>query len=75
MNQVDRKKALSSVTAPTLVIHGTDDPVVPWEAGRDTAEAIPRAELMLIDGMGHDLPHGGAWPRIVEAIAAHTLKV
>jgi pimeloyl-ACP methyl ester carboxylesterase len=74
MNQVDRKKALSSVTVPTLVIHGTDDPVVPWEAGRDTAEAIPRAELMLIDGMGHDLPHGGAWPRIVEAIAAHTSK-
>jgi hypothetical protein len=29
--------------------------------------------LMLIEGMGHDLPHGGAWPRIVEAIAAHTL--
>jgi pimeloyl-ACP methyl ester carboxylesterase len=74
MTQGNRKKALASVTVPTLVIHGTDDPVVPWEAGRDTAEAIPRAELMLIDGMGHDLPHGGAWPRIVEAIAAHTSK-
>ena len=74
MTQTDRKKALAAVTVPTLVIHGTDDPVVPMEAGKDTAEAIPGARLMLIEGMGHDLPHGGAWPRIVEAIAAHTLR-
>jgi pimeloyl-ACP methyl ester carboxylesterase len=74
MTQTDRKKALASVTVPALVIHGTDDPVVPMEAGKDTAEAIPGARLMLIEGMGHDLPHGGAWPRIVEAIAAHTLR-
>jgi pimeloyl-ACP methyl ester carboxylesterase len=74
MTQPDRRKALASVTAPTLVIHGTDDPVAPVEAGIDTAEAIPGAQLMLIEGMGHDLPHEGAWPRIVEAIAAHTLK-
>ncbi|MGD0230860.1 MAG: alpha/beta fold hydrolase [Syntrophorhabdales bacterium] len=74
MTQADRRNALASVTAPTLVIHGTDDPVIPVEAGRDTAEAIPGAHLMLIEGMGHDLPHGGAWPGIVEAIAAHTLK-
>jgi pimeloyl-ACP methyl ester carboxylesterase len=75
MNQANRKKALAFVTVPTLVIHGTDDPVVPMEAGIDTAEAIPGAHLMLIEGMGHDLPHGGAWPRIVEAISAHTSKV
>ena len=74
MTQTERKKALAAVTVPTLVIHGTDDPVVPMEAGKDTAEAIPGAQLMLIEGMGHDLPHGGAWPRIVEAIAAHTLR-
>ncbi len=75
MAQANRKKALASVTVPTLVIHGTDDPVVPVEAGRDTAEAIPGAQLMLIEGMGHDLPHGGPWPRIVEAIAVHTSAV
>jgi pimeloyl-ACP methyl ester carboxylesterase len=74
MNQPNRKKALASVTVPTLVIHGTDDPVVPVEAGIDTAQAVPGSELMLIEGMGHDLPHGGAWPRIVEAITAHTSK-
>jgi pimeloyl-ACP methyl ester carboxylesterase len=59
---------------PTLVIHGTSDPVVPVEGGKDTARAIPGAELILIEGMGHDLPHGGAWPRIVEAIGKHTQK-
>ncbi len=75
MTQSNRKKALASVTVPTLVIHGTDDPLVPVEGGRDTAEAIPGAQLMLIEGMGHDLPHGGAWPRIVEAIADHTSRV
>jgi len=56
------------------VIHGTADPLVSVEGGKDTAEAIPGAQLMLIEGMGHDLPHGGAWPQIVEAITTHTLK-
>jgi pimeloyl-ACP methyl ester carboxylesterase len=74
MVQPNRKPALASVKAPALVIHGTDDPLLPVEAGKDTAEAIPGAELLVIEGMGHDLPHGGAWPRIIEAIAAHTLK-
>jgi hypothetical protein len=44
------------------------------DCGKDTANAIPGAQLMLIEGMGHDLPRGGAWPRIVDAIAAHTGK-
>jgi pimeloyl-ACP methyl ester carboxylesterase len=74
LTQENRVPALSKVTVPTLVIHGTDDPLVPVEGGKDTARAVPGAELMLIEGMGHDLPHGGAWPRIVEAITAHTRK-
>jgi pimeloyl-ACP methyl ester carboxylesterase len=74
LTQPNRKLALASVKAPTLVVHGTADPLVPVEGGKDTAQAIPGAQLILIEGMGHDLPHGGAWPRIVEAIAAHTLK-
>ncbi len=74
MTQGDRRNALASITVPTLVIQGTDDPLVPMEAGIEIAEAVPGAELMLVEGMGHDHPHGGAWPRIVEAIAAHTLK-
>jgi pimeloyl-ACP methyl ester carboxylesterase len=66
-----RRAALARVTAPTLVIHGAADPLVPLAGGRDTAEAIPGAELLVIEGMGHDLPPE-AWPRIVDAIALHT---
>ena len=51
-----RRKRLRSVTAPTLVIHGTDDPLVPVEGGRDTAAHIAGARLHEIVGMGHDLP-------------------
>jgi pimeloyl-ACP methyl ester carboxylesterase len=74
LTQNDRTSALASIKVPTLVIHGTRDPLVPVEGGKETAAAIPGAELMLIEGMGHDLPHGGAWPTIVEAVTAHTLK-
>ena len=54
----DRRKLLRKITAPTLVIHGAEDPLVPVEAGRDTARHIAGAKLMVIDGMGHDLPPG-----------------
>ncbi len=69
--QGNRKPRLASITAPTLVIHGADDPLVLVAGGKDSAEAIPGARLMIIDGMGHDMPHGSAWPRIVEAVTAH----
>jgi pimeloyl-ACP methyl ester carboxylesterase len=72
LTQKNRKPDLASVTVPSLVIHGADDPLVPIECGMDTAEAIPGAELVVIDGMGHDPPHGGAWPQIVDKIATHT---
>jgi pimeloyl-ACP methyl ester carboxylesterase len=68
-----RVEALRSVTAPTLVIHGNDDPLVPVEGGLDTHQAVPGAELLLIDGMGHDLPQE-TWPRIVDAISGLTEK-
>ena len=64
----DRTSALGRITAPTLVIHGTADKLVRPSGGRATAQAITGAKLMLIDGMGHDLPRG-AWPRIIEGIA------
>lgn len=75
LTQIDRRPALASLKVPTLVIHGTDDPLVPVEGGKDTAKSIPGARLMLIEGMGHDLPHGGAWPQIIEAIVEYTLKI
>lgn len=65
----DRRPSLASIKVPTLVIHGSADPLVPIEGGRDTAESIPGAELLIIDGMGHDMPLG-AWPQIIDGISA-----
>jgi pimeloyl-ACP methyl ester carboxylesterase len=66
----DRTKALRRIKAPTLVIHGTVDKMVRPSGGRATAKAIPGARLMMIEGMGHDLPRG-VWPQIVDAISEH----
>ena len=65
----DRRERLRSVRVPTLVIHGRNDPLVPVEGGVDTADAVPGARLLVIEGMGHDLPRG-AWPQILNAIAS-----
>lgn len=69
----DRTAALREIDVPAVVIHGAADPLVPVSGGRATAEAIPGAELVVIDGMGHDLPRG-AWPTIVEAIASNAAR-
>ena len=52
----DRREKLSTIKAPTMVLHGESDPLVPVIGGRDTAANIPGAELRTIPGMGHDLP-------------------
>ena len=65
-----RKDALKCVNVPTLVIHGDADPLVSVEAGRDTADSIPGAKLMIVEGMGHSLPQE-VWQLVVEAIAEH----
>lgn len=66
----NRKLALGGVRTPSLVIHGAADPLVPLAGGRDTAEAIPGAELLVLEGMGHDLPEP-LWPTVADAIAKH----
>jgi len=66
----DRTPELRRITAPTVVIHGTRDRMVTPSGGRETARAIPGARLLMIEGMGHDLPRG-AWERIADAIAAN----
>jgi pimeloyl-ACP methyl ester carboxylesterase len=63
----DRTPQLRSIGVPTLVIHGADDPLIDVSGGRATADAIPDAQLMMLDGMGHDLPRP-LWPQMVEAI-------
>ena len=67
MSAGSRKEGLGSVKAPTLVIHGVADPLVPIAGGYDTAEAIPGAKMLAIEGMGHSLPEG-AWPRVIDSI-------
>jgi pimeloyl-ACP methyl ester carboxylesterase len=69
----DRTAALAAVEAPTLVIHGGSDPLVNPSGGEATAKAIPGAELLIVDGMGHDLPEE-AWPQIMDAIDANARK-
>jgi len=67
LTQPNRSLALRSVRVPTLVIHGMQDRMVHVSGGRATSTAIPGSELLLIDGMGHDLPRG-LWPTYAEAI-------
>ncbi|HTZ71828.1 MAG TPA: alpha/beta fold hydrolase [Acetobacteraceae bacterium] len=66
----DRTAGLATVRAPTLVIHGDVDPLVPLEAGRATAAAVPGAKMLTVPGMGHALPMP-VWPAVIDAIATH----
>lgn len=66
----DRRQMLKAIKAPTLVIHGEDDPLVPLPGGRDTADNIAGARLKTIPGMGHDLPLALV-DTLADAIAEH----
>ena len=70
----DRTTSLAAVRAPTLVIHGADDPLVPVAAGMDTARHIRGAQLKVIPGMGHDFAPA-LQPMLADAIAAHIRRV
>jgi pimeloyl-ACP methyl ester carboxylesterase len=62
---------ISSIAAPTLVIHGTADPLFPLEHGRALAEEIPRARLLTLEGAGHGVDRAD-WTTVVAAILEHT---
>lgn len=66
----DRTERLRTVRAPTLVIHGKEDRMTEVSGGLATAAAIPGAELVVIEGMGHNLPRP-LWPRLAALIAGH----
>jgi pimeloyl-ACP methyl ester carboxylesterase len=70
----DRTAALRSVQVPFLVVHGDADPLVAHSGGTATADAVPGAELVTIEGMGHNLPVG-AWDRVVDAVVGHARQV
>ena len=66
----DRRPLLREVDVPALVIHGTEDPILPYPHGLALAETIPGAELLTLDGAGHDLPE-----RYQDDIVAAMMKV
>jgi len=68
------KPKISAIRAPTLVIHGSEDPFNLVEAGKDIAATIPGAELLILDGMGHSFPRK-VLPRIVNALVANSNKI
>jgi pimeloyl-ACP methyl ester carboxylesterase len=63
----DRTEQLRDVRVPTTVIHGKDDPLVPFRGGMATTRAVPGAKLIAIPGMGHDLPRE-LWPVVVDSV-------
>jgi pimeloyl-ACP methyl ester carboxylesterase len=70
----DRTPLLRRIRAPTRVIHGEDDPLVPVAAGRDLVDQISGAEGDFIPGMGHDLPLP-LLPRLADGIAHNARRV
>lgn len=66
----NRSRQVSQIRVPTLVIHGMDDPLLPFAAGEETARLIPGAKLIPIEGLGHSLP-AMLMGRYASWIAAH----
>lgn len=66
------EKRLSEITAPTLVMHGTEDPLFPFPHAEALAHEIPDARLVPLRGMGHQYPPEPLWDVIIEEVAAHT---
>ncbi|MDI3402422.1 alpha/beta fold hydrolase [Streptomyces cavernicola] len=64
--------ALADITAPTLVLHGSADPLFPLAHGRALADAIPGAELLVLDGAGHEPPPPASWDTVIPALLRHT---
>ena len=69
----DRTPLLRRIAVPTVVIHGSADRLVRPSGGRATAKAIPGARLVVVRGMGHDLPRG-AWPQVLDAITENAAR-
>ncbi|MGB5411835.1 MAG: alpha/beta hydrolase [Woeseiaceae bacterium] len=66
----DRTALLATIEVPVLVIHGEEDPLIPAECGRHTAQCIKNADLHVFPGMGHDLPEQ-LIPQLTGLIASH----
>jgi pimeloyl-ACP methyl ester carboxylesterase len=69
----DRTPGLRDVRMPFLVVHGEDDPLVTLSGGQATAAAVPGSTLLVIPGMGHDLPQG-LWEQVTDAIVSNIAR-
>jgi len=69
----DRSASLASISVPTLVVHGEADPLVDVSGGRATAAAVEGAELLIVPGLGHELPPA-TWPTVIPAIVANARR-
>jgi pimeloyl-ACP methyl ester carboxylesterase len=63
---------LGEITAPTLVLHGTEDPLFPYGHAQVLAAEIPGANLLALEGVGHEMPPRPVWDQVVAAILDHT---
>jgi pimeloyl-ACP methyl ester carboxylesterase len=64
--------AMSAIDVPTLVVHGTADPLFPLPHGESLAAEIPDARLVVLEGLGHEVPPPEMWDTLVDEIARHT---
>jgi len=69
----DRRKALNQLDIPSLVIHGTGDLLIPVEGGLDTANSIPNSEILIVNGMGHNIPKL-LWRKMINAFKRNAIK-
>ncbi|MCM3706830.1 alpha/beta fold hydrolase [Cytobacillus firmus] len=60
-----------AISAPVLIIHGTEDPALPYEHGLALKKAIPHSELMTLDGTGHEI-HSEDWDQIIDSVIKHS---
>lgn len=65
---------LGEIKAPTLVLHGTADPLFPYGHAEALAAEIPGARLLPLEGMGHEMPPRPVWDQVVAAILDHTAE-
>jgi pimeloyl-ACP methyl ester carboxylesterase len=73
ISQRDRTRQLRDVRIPAAVIHGADDPLIHVSGGEATARAIPGAKLVVVPGMGHDLPEG-LWPLLIDTVVENAQR-
>jgi pimeloyl-ACP methyl ester carboxylesterase len=69
----DREPALRTLAVPTLVMHGTLDPLVASDGGTRLASLVPGAELQLLEGLAHDLPVQ-VWQQVISLVTAHVSR-